>query len=135
MNSYADYYRWIRIEISATALPSKAITNRLSNRTDLNFDEFLAMTGATFAVLPAAEFLNRQFFAFGLSNHFCRNNSSSDVWFAQLKSVIGRNRQHAVKLDFVAGICLTVIDFQCLAFFNFVLVGTVSNDRVQGIVS
>ena len=107
----------------------------LSNCADLHFDKFLAMARAALAVFTTAKFLYRQFLAFGVSDDFSGHGRTFNIGRSQLKTGIGRNGQNPIESDFVARVEVAVINFQRLSRFDFVLVGTVSNNRVHKIES
>ena len=87
------------------------------------------------AVFAAAELLHENFLTFGFSDDFRRNLGTFDVRFAKFESTVGGDGQYTIKCNLFSGVEVAEINFQHLAFFDFVLVSTVGNNRVHGFVS
>ena len=105
--------------------------NLTGDRADLNFDVLLAMAGSALAVFSSTKFLNKYLLTFGFANDFRRYAGTGYDWFTKLESTIGRNGEYTVECQGIANIHITEIDFQRLAFFDFVLASAVSYNRVH----
>jgi hypothetical protein len=98
---------------------------------DLDGHIFLTVTRSLFGSLAAAEFLDVNLFAPGFTDHAGGNFGTLDSRLAQPESLTVTDRQNPIESQFGTGFQFAEIDFQCLAFFNFVLASAVSNNRVH----
>lgn len=111
--------------------PNGRKSESTGNFANLHFDVLLSVSCATLAVLASTEFLDEKLFAFGFADDFGGNGCAFDGRFSQFESVIGRNGQDTFKGEIVASGQFAEINFQHLAFFDFILASAVSNNRVH----
>ncbi len=108
-----------------------AVAESASDRSDLDLDVLLAMSGAALAVLATSEFLNKDFLALRFTNNFRGNGGTIDGGFAQFQTGIRSNGQDSLEGQRVAFVHFAEIDLQHLAFFDFVLTSAVSDNCVH----
>ncbi len=110
----------------------EAIGRQLCDRADLDFDVLLAVAGAAFAVFPSSKLLDVDFVAFCLADDFGSNFGTIDRWRAQFEVTFAfGDSQNFVKCQL--GTCFegAEINLEKLAFFDFVLVTAVRDNRVH----
>ena len=90
------------------------------------------MASATLAVFTSAELLNVDLVAFGFANDFGSHFSTVNSWCAQFEVAFAfGNGQNLVKSQLRTRFDLAEINLKELAFFDFVLVTAVRDNRVH----